>query len=968
MPYPRSASAMAKQVKQTNPNKVKDFKKPKKKLGRTMAQSTATRTAFQTKAIQMPVQSILQDDGGGLVTRRQQSLEDLLAKLRHPTPKVKVEGLLGLQELSLRFGAEKAFAHSAALSSVLERTLELVMEPSASVRRALLLFFEAAFADLRRSSVAPFSALLQVYLVGGLTHTTSAIRRTALQLLLLLAARYPSVVSSPAFLSVLLRNLVHLFSALSSSTALLQSSSHHRHSHQHQQHQQQQQEDGPSEQSEIRVLMMRCLLALLPDQDDHQNHVEENGIQQHEGKVVDDDQDDDDNVNDNDDDDDNDDLIGSELLPSSESSLLLTSRLPGSQLTFFSSQQASRQGNLLSPADTLAIVDTLLQFWLELSPGDSLKLSSSHQSLELTLYCLRTLLKRHVSAASSAAPTEQASFSHASQLLQRSILLRMGPHFPLHTNEGAILALQPANLALVASLVFAVAAGEHLSHKMRKETLKRALNWLRGVRVADLPPRAVAASAAASSGVGFSSKEQVSRELLALCTQLLRLEPSLAGDAVLSAVSLFEDAQLPADIRRSTLGFLRAALGCLEDPFSLPELRRWLLLLPKALWQLKLSSLSLSREIIGTLCHLGRCFRATPAFLSLWQELQPHMAPFFATLLPGKPSGQRLALGPFCFFPAPLRRAALDLLHAFPCAVPDSLLRSLSYAFATATMPLDTLRYAFQVLQFRVSAAASSMDVADLVSFTISVLVRSFQLLLRPADLQVVGLNPRGRKRSQPSDSSASSASSPLSNSSASSSKGFEHVQGISEACCHTLFRLYPTWSLAFHAVAPILTQDLDDDAILYALLCVLAFDGHGDGPQGLELPQGTLGTVAAGMVRLLLRPGFITEQEGEFYFPPDQERFLVGVCQVEPNGQRLASEFLRRLLAQLSLANLSLLSRFLVAFLPRLVITSSPSFDRPVLAEWAAEIHKWASDAPPEPHFVSKRLLSELLLSLELV
>src|SRR3989338_3629905 len=190
----------------------------------------------------------------------------------------------------------------------------------------------------------------------------------------------------------------------------------------------------------------------------------------------------------------------------------------------------------------------------------------------------------------------------------------------------------------------------------------------------------------------------------------------------------------------------------------------------------------------------------------------------------------------------------------------------------------------------------------------------------------------------------------------------------MARTCCSSLLRIYPCRALAYRAVEEILAKNLQDEAMYYTLMYILTFEGKSSHLEQIDLSPKTLQKISARMVQLLLKPGFITENEGRFEFPHEKERYLILVCQQQPYGQVLASWFLRKLLEQLCATNLSVLCHFLITYLPKIVITSAEEFDRTIIDEWRAAVQLWGSPTPPESHYVSPKLLSETLLSLDLV
>ena len=81
-----------------------DFKRPKRKVGHKAPKAANhTDTRFKSRSIQMSNQSLAAaNEKGDAVTRRQQSVDDLLKQVNHFNKTIRKEALFGLKEIAVR--------------------------------------------------------------------------------------------------------------------------------------------------------------------------------------------------------------------------------------------------------------------------------------------------------------------------------------------------------------------------------------------------------------------------------------------------------------------------------------------------------------------------------------------------------------------------------------------------------------------------------------------------------------------------------------------------------------------------------------------------------------------------------------------------------------------------------------------------------------------------------------------------
>lgn len=178
-------SSIAKMVRAAVATKAKkkpgDFKRPKRKVGRRAPQAAnVTSVGISSRRINLLAQSALQDKGDATTTRRNLTLQDLLAQVAHYNPHVRQRALQGLRELAAQPQAAANLLANVAV--LLERFLPAFVDEEAVVRDAAVAAWKALLPVLvDGKSLSPFAALVAVYCCSGLTHLQVGVRRDTLR-------------------------------------------------------------------------------------------------------------------------------------------------------------------------------------------------------------------------------------------------------------------------------------------------------------------------------------------------------------------------------------------------------------------------------------------------------------------------------------------------------------------------------------------------------------------------------------------------------------------------------------------------------------------------------------------------------------------------------------------------------------------------------------------------------------------
>ncbi|KAI8886564.1 hypothetical protein K501DRAFT_243995 [Backusella circina FSU 941] len=173
--------------------KNEDFKKKKLKVGKKKAVAdNFTDTAFKSRSISLPNQSISEDKSQEITTSRNLTLPDLLVQLKHYNSGVKKDALLGMQDLCTQHPALLV----SSLGSVVNGILKLFVDDDREVRKAVLNFLKETFVDIDRVELQPFMSLLVIYTCSAMTHIFEDVRLDAVKLMDLWIQITPDIVVS----------------------------------------------------------------------------------------------------------------------------------------------------------------------------------------------------------------------------------------------------------------------------------------------------------------------------------------------------------------------------------------------------------------------------------------------------------------------------------------------------------------------------------------------------------------------------------------------------------------------------------------------------------------------------------------------------------------------------------------------------------------------------------------------------
>ncbi|KAG0590671.1 hypothetical protein KC19_1G118100 [Ceratodon purpureus] len=171
-----------------------DFKRVKSKVGRKLPPPTnATKTDFKSKAIVIPGQSVAADKDGVAVNQRNQTLKELLTQSMHYSEKVRKEALIGLKDLFTRFPTELPM-HAMA---IVEKLSPRITDYDKAVRQTLLLLLRTTILPgLPQGMMAPLVPGLMAHVSSAMTHLVMDVRASACSFLDLLVQHYPDLVVS----------------------------------------------------------------------------------------------------------------------------------------------------------------------------------------------------------------------------------------------------------------------------------------------------------------------------------------------------------------------------------------------------------------------------------------------------------------------------------------------------------------------------------------------------------------------------------------------------------------------------------------------------------------------------------------------------------------------------------------------------------------------------------------------------
>lgn len=180
-----------------NPNQIKDFAKQRLKVGakKKAPPRTATKAIARTRVIALPPQT-LRTSKAAISTHRNVTLSELLVQCAHFSAKTRRDALHGVRELLTAHAS--VVAAGGALHAILDRSLVMVADESADVRKALAATLEALWRVAEAHVVAPFANLIVAHFCAALTHMAEAVRVEALALLDRFLAHHSRAVAAPA--------------------------------------------------------------------------------------------------------------------------------------------------------------------------------------------------------------------------------------------------------------------------------------------------------------------------------------------------------------------------------------------------------------------------------------------------------------------------------------------------------------------------------------------------------------------------------------------------------------------------------------------------------------------------------------------------------------------------------------------------------------------------------------------------
>ncbi|KXN89955.1 hypothetical protein AN958_04959 [Leucoagaricus sp. SymC.cos] len=164
-------------------DKAADFAKAKLKLGKEKkAPSNVIDTSFKARSIALPTQSItVSRDESAPTTKKKLTIDDLLAHLKHYSPSVKKDALLGLAEL--------LEAHwilvDKSLSQLINQLSRIIGDEDAGVRKQLHGFLSWILPRIPQEDLIPHASTLILFTASAQTHIFPEIRIDAVRFLAL---------------------------------------------------------------------------------------------------------------------------------------------------------------------------------------------------------------------------------------------------------------------------------------------------------------------------------------------------------------------------------------------------------------------------------------------------------------------------------------------------------------------------------------------------------------------------------------------------------------------------------------------------------------------------------------------------------------------------------------------------------------------------------------------------------------
>ncbi|XP_019864051.1 PREDICTED: testis-expressed sequence 10 protein homolog isoform X2 [Amphimedon queenslandica] len=199
--------------------KVKDFSKKKVKFGKgkkKQAADNVTRATFKAQSIAVPQQLEEKGKGGGPITHRHLSFNDLLKQLSHPKPSVVSDALNGLRELiSTPSPVSLLQSDTASLRQLLKDLVPVFLNTDKSVHHSLFLFLKSMFQTTPTDLMAPYIEYLLTGVSASVTHIDLSVRFSGISLVDLFLEYYPCLLRQ--HISYLLPYYVSLLSQFSPS-------------------------------------------------------------------------------------------------------------------------------------------------------------------------------------------------------------------------------------------------------------------------------------------------------------------------------------------------------------------------------------------------------------------------------------------------------------------------------------------------------------------------------------------------------------------------------------------------------------------------------------------------------------------------------------------------------------------------------------------------------------------------------
>jgi pre-rRNA-processing protein IPI1 len=161
--------------------KAVDFSKAKLKLGKSkQLPSNAVDTSFKARSIALPTQSIAVEKDATLpTTRRKQSFDDLVSLMKHYNANTRKDAILSFREL---FELHPGIVESS-MTILLGSCVRLIGDEDAGVRKTLLSFFSWLLPLVSKEDLIPHVPLLILFTTSAQTHIFPEIRIDAVRFL-----------------------------------------------------------------------------------------------------------------------------------------------------------------------------------------------------------------------------------------------------------------------------------------------------------------------------------------------------------------------------------------------------------------------------------------------------------------------------------------------------------------------------------------------------------------------------------------------------------------------------------------------------------------------------------------------------------------------------------------------------------------------------------------------------------------